>query len=69
MAEIVNFNKARKRKAREQAEQRAAENRVKFGRTKEQKRRDAETDAEAQRRMDGLRREREASEPPPGDTD
>jgi len=57
MADVINFNKARKRKAREQAGQQAAENRVRFGRTREQKRRDAEAEAEAQRRLDGLRRE------------
>ncbi len=37
MAELVNFNKARKARARTQAEARAAENRVKFGRTKAEK--------------------------------
>jgi len=34
MAEIVNFNKARKSKARADRKARATENRVKFGRTK-----------------------------------
>ncbi|TJY65006.1 DUF4169 family protein [Sinimarinibacterium sp. CAU 1509] len=57
MAELINFNKARKRKAREQAKRQAAENRVRFGRTKAQKLHDAEVEAEAQRRLDGLRRE------------
>jgi hypothetical protein len=63
MAELINFNKARKRKAREQAERQAAENRVRFGRTKAQKLRDAEAQAEAQRRLDGLRRETPVSDP------
>ena len=57
MAEIINFNKARKRKAREQAQAQAAENRVRFGRTKEQKQLEATQMEEARRKLDGLRRE------------
>ncbi|EIT69023.1 MULTISPECIES: DUF4169 family protein [Hydrocarboniphaga] len=57
MAEIINFNKARKRKAREQAQAQAAENRVRFGRTKEQKQLEAAQMEEAHRKLDGLRRE------------
>jgi hypothetical protein len=37
MAEIVNLNQFRKRRARNAAELRAEENRRKFGRTKEEK--------------------------------
>lgn len=62
MAEIVNLNKARKLKARAAAEQQAAENRVRYGRTKIEKQRDAAAAEEAQRRMDLLKRE-----PPPQD--
>lgn len=62
MAEIVNLNKARKLKARAAAEQQAAENRVRYGRTKAEKQRDAAAAEEAQRRMDLLKRE-----PPPQD--
>jgi hypothetical protein len=62
MADILNFNKARKQKARADAEKQAAENRVKFGRTKEQKQRDALEAAEAQRRLDLLKRERDESQ-------
>ncbi len=57
MAELINLNKARKQKARAAAEALAAANRVKFGRTKAEKQRDASAGAEAVRRMDGLRRE------------
>lgn len=57
MADIINFNKARKRKAREQAQAQAAENRVRFGRTKEQKQLEATQMEEARRKLDGLRRE------------
>ncbi len=62
MAEIVNLNKARKLKARAAAEQQAAENRVRYGRTKAEKQRDTAAAEEAQRRMDLLKRE-----PPPQD--
>lgn len=57
MADIINLNKARKRKARADAERQAAENRVRFGRTRGQKEQDAVAEEEARRRMDGLRRE------------
>lgn len=40
MAEPINLNKFRKAKARAEKTQRAAENRVKFGRTKAEKARD-----------------------------
>lgn len=57
MAELINLNKARKQKARAEAESRAAANRVKFGRTRAEKQRDAAAEADAARRLDGLRRE------------
>lgn len=62
MSKIVNLNKARKKKARADADRHAAENRVRFGRTREQKLRDAAETAEAARRLDRLRRD----EPGPG---
>ena len=37
MAELVNLNRARKAKARQDAQTRAAQNRVAFGRTKAEK--------------------------------
>lgn len=58
MAEIFNLNKARKKKAREDAQQQAAENRVKFGRTKAQKALDTAQEKAARERMDQLRRDR-----------
>lgn len=55
MAELINLNKARKARARADAERQAAENRVRFGRSKAQKTQDA-TEAEAMRRkLDGLK--------------
>ncbi|MES0874041.1 DUF4169 family protein [Sinimarinibacterium thermocellulolyticum] len=57
MADIVNLKRFRKRKAREAAARQAEENRVRFGRTKAQKQRDAAEAEEAQRRLDRLRRD------------
>ncbi len=63
MADVINFNKARKRKVREDAAAQAAANRVKFGRTREQKALDAAREDEARVRLDGLRREPADPEP------
>ena len=58
MAEPVNLNRARKARARTDAEARAAENRIKFGRTKaERELQDARTD-KAARDLDAGKRER-----------
>lgn len=57
MADVVNFNKARKNKARAEAKASAVENRVKFGRSKAEK---AVTKLEAEkarRRLDDARRD------------
>lgn len=57
MAEIVNLRMARKARDRVKAEQQAAENRARFGRTKaakQKERTDAERDA---RGLEGARRE------------
>lgn len=51
MSNIVNLNRFRKQKARVEKEQRAAENRDKFGRTKAEKEKDA---AEQKRSRDHL---------------
>ncbi len=53
MAEIVNLRRARKGKARAEKEARAADNRVRFGRTKAEKR---ESEIESRRvaqKLDG----------------
>ena len=57
MGTVINLNKARKRKARQDAEAQAAQNRVRFGRTKQQKQLDAAVIEEAQRKLDALERE------------
>ena len=56
MAEIVNLRMARKARERSRAEQQAAENRAKFGRTKAEK---AQQKSEAERdlrQLDGTKR-------------
>lgn len=62
MAEIVNLRMARKARERARAQQEAAENRVKFGRTKAQKQRDAAEAEREARALDGARREQEPHE-------
>ena len=57
MAEIVNLNRRRKQKARAEAAAQAAENRVRFGRTKAEKRHEAAVREEEQRRFEQLKRE------------
>ncbi len=57
MNKVVNLNKVRKLKARETAAKQAAENRVKFGRTKAQKQRDIAEAEAARKRLDQIKRE------------
>lgn len=59
MADIVNLNDRRKRKAREQKEADAAARRLMFGRTKGEKQRDAKEKDANVRKLDGARRERD----------
>lgn len=57
MADILNFNKARKARAKAQATAKAVENRAKFGRTKAQKAADDAERARIVENLDGARRE------------
>ena len=57
MADILSLSKARKAKARATKEATAAENRVKFGRTKAEKQAEAAKASLAQKRLDGAKRE------------
>ncbi len=57
MAEPINLNKARKAKARIDKEKRAAENRVKYGRTKAQKSADLQAKKTLTKTVDGAKRE------------
>lgn len=65
-AEVVNLRKARKARARGEAETRAAENRVIFGRSKAEREAIAAEDALRARRLDGHRRD-DSTTPGPDD--
>lgn len=56
-AEIVNLNRARKAKARVDREAAAAENRVRFGRSKAEKEAERQEKRLAERHLDGHRRD------------
>ncbi len=58
MAELINLNKARKAKKRANAEQIAAENRIRFGRSKLEKQRERAELVAAAHKLDGLKLER-----------
>jgi hypothetical protein len=55
-ADIVNLNRVRKSRARDDRAKQAAENRVKFGRTKAQKLVAAANEALVAQRLDGAQR-------------
>jgi hypothetical protein len=57
MAEPINFNKARKARAAASAKRQAAENRVKFGRTKAEKDVSQLEAERAKRRLEEAKRE------------
>ncbi len=57
MAEPVNLNRFRKEKARAAKKARADENAVKFGRTKGEKLRDAQSSEKSARQLDGHKRD------------
>ncbi len=59
MADIVNLNDRRKRKARAERETEAAAKRMLFGRTKGEKTRDEVQKSADIRKLDGARRERD----------
>lgn len=56
-ADLINLNRARKAKARRDAEAKAEENRAKFGRTKAEKLLEKSEAERAARRLDGHRRD------------
>jgi len=62
MAEIVNLRKARKAKARADKEAQAAENRIKFGRSKAERNAGAASKRLAERKLEAHRREGDADE-------
>jgi Domain of unknown function (DUF4169) len=63
-AEIVNLNRARKTQARDDRAKQAAENRVRFGRTKAEKQRSAAEGALAEARLDGAQRSQPRDDKP-----
>lgn len=57
MAEIINFNRLRKERSRADAELKAIENRVKFGRTRLQRELAARELEAARRKLDQAKRD------------
>ena len=57
MAEIVNLNRARKAKARDAAQAKAAESRAKYGQTKAERARLAAESAKLRAVIDGAKKE------------
>jgi hypothetical protein len=57
MADIINLRRARKKKARAEKEARAAQNRVGFGRTKDEKHFAEAQERLAERRIEAHRRD------------
>lgn len=64
-AEIVNLRKARKAKARSEAEARASENRIRFGRPKAERQAGDAEEALQARRLEGHRLEGPDADPDP----
>ena len=64
MGEIVNLNRAKKRRARAQDAALAQQNRVRFGRTGAEKLNDGRAQAAREALLDGSRREGLPSDPP-----
>lgn len=62
MADIVNLNDRRKRKAREEREAEAAAKRMMFGRTKGEKKRDEIQKSAEIRKLDGAKRDKDEGE-------
>ena len=59
MSDPINLNRARKAKVRAAAEGKAAANRAKFGRTKAEKRNDADPVIRLGQKLDQARREKD----------
>ena len=62
MAEIVNLKNFRKSRARAESEAKAAENRVRFGRTRDERDRKAFEEQRARRELEGNKIERSGPE-------
>ena len=64
MGDIVNLRQHRKRKARARKEEVAAENRARFGTTKDERERNAARQEKEHRHLDGHRRDTAHDEEP-----
>lgn len=62
MGEIVNLNKARKARAKAEAEKKATDNRAKFGMTKAEKHTIADAKARLERHLEGHKRDQDDSD-------
>lgn len=58
MVDIINLNKKRKAKNRLEKEKTASENRIKFGRTKKEKRTEKQDNERNERHLDGHKLEK-----------
>lgn len=56
-ADVINLRRARKQKARSERERQAEANRLRFGRSKEERQQEAATKSLEDRRLDGSRRD------------
>ncbi len=65
MADIVNLNKYRKARKRATASMHASENRVRYGRSANEKRRDADAATRIDKALDDGRLEAERDDPEP----
>jgi len=63
MQNVINLNRFRKKQKCTDEEKRAEENRVKFGRTKEQRKSDAIADSKAANHLDGHKLDKEKPSP------
>lgn len=69
MGDVVNLNRFRKQKAREEKEARAEENRVRFGRTRAEREKARREDEQASRTLEAHRREGDDDASGSGDND
>jgi hypothetical protein len=62
MTEVINLNQKRKAKARTEKERKAAQNRIKFGRTKQEKNKEQLSAKLAEKHIQGHKMETEENE-------
>jgi hypothetical protein len=62
MVDVINLNKKRKAKVRLEKEKKASENRIKFGRTKQEKQIEKQDKERSERHLDGHKLEKKEPE-------